>query len=101
MLITPTLGVTVTTARPVFDWQDAADNVGVVSYTMILTGPISDRFVAAASAYTPMVSLLNGAYVWTVVAYDAAGNSSDPVLPESFVVRVLSQIYLPLVVRNE
>jgi len=101
VLITPTLGVTVTTARPVFDWVDATDDVGVVSYTMVLTGPVAGRFVAAASAYTRTLNLLNGGYVWTVVAYDAAGNSSDPVIPESFVVRVLSQIYLPLVVRNE
>jgi hypothetical protein len=101
VLITPTSGITVTVARPVFDWVDATDNVGVVSYTLVLTGPMETaHFTATASTYTPVADLADGAYSWTVAAYDAAGNRSAPVAPESFSVKIPEYVFLPLVVRD-
>jgi len=82
-LITPTLDSNLTTGRPVFDWEDATDNVGVVGYTLLLTGVLDGAepeftltITTTGSVYTPTADLATGSYHWTVCAYDAAGNVS-------------------------
>ena len=111
-LITPTNGITVTTARPTFDWGDAFDTQsGVISYTLLITSnndsisvqEASTTVTTTVSAFTPTVDLDNGVYTWTVKAHDAAGNASDYVTPETFILDTSSsnrQIFLPIVVKN-
>jgi parallel beta-helix repeat protein len=110
-LITPTLGITVTVRRPVFDWKDAVDDDAVVSYTLVLTGssPFSGVITAqdatalvttTESIFTPTVDLPDAVYTWTVRAHDASGNMSDWAQPDSFTVYVPNRIYLPLVLRQ-
>jgi uncharacterized repeat protein (TIGR01451 family) len=112
-LITPTQGITVTTPRPLFDWADATDNEGVVGYTLVMTtsgDSLSLQAVGsitvAQSDYTPANNLPNGVYTWTVSAYDAAGNVSNPVSPATFVLSVGDsssghRVYLPVVLRGK
>jgi uncharacterized repeat protein (TIGR01451 family) len=109
-LITPTQGITVTTARPLFDWTDATDNIGVVGYTLVMTtsgDSLSLQAVGsitvAQSNYTPANNLPNGVYTWTVSAYDAAGNVSNPVSPATFVLGTNSsrRVYLPVVLKGK
>lgn len=97
-LITPTNGVTLTTLRPVFDWADATDADGVISYTLLITGQTVFSVTAFESVYTPAQSLSSGRYTWTVRAYDTVGNPSDYVSPpQSFTIASLYQVYLPII----
>jgi hypothetical protein len=98
-LITPTQGITVTTPRPLFDWTDATDNDGVVGYTLVMTTSGDNlslqavgSITVAQSNYIPANNLPNGVYTWTVSAYDAAGNVSNPVSPATFVLSVGDQV---------
>ncbi len=115
-LITPTLDTSLTVGRPVFDWEDATDNVGVVGYTLFLTGDLSldggeSEFTLTItttdSVYTPAADLPTGLYRWTVCAYDAAGNVSPFVTPSaSFRIAPASaggdwQIFLPALLKAE
>lgn len=109
-LITPTLGVTVHSPRPRFDWTDGVDNVGVVSYTLVITdeGALGRSLLStvyqvttAESEYTPTWGLPNGDYTWSVQAHDAAGNASLWVEPQPFTVdAVIHRVFLPLVARG-
>lgn len=103
-LITPTNGVTLTTLRPVFDWADATDADGVISYTLLITGQTVFSDTAFESVYTPAQSLSSGRYTWTVRAYDTVGNAGVYVSPpQTFTIASLYQIYIPLVqyVKND
>lgn len=100
-LLTPTNGATVTDFLPVFDWADADDPAdGVVSYTLIITGPIQTSSVTTTgSIYTPTTYLSNGDYTWSVQAHDGAGNSSNVVTPAfTFTIQATWYLYLPLIV---
>lgn len=105
-LITPTLGVNLTTLRPVFDWINATDNVGVVSYTLTLKDAENrtSKFISTISTYTPRSNLAQSHYTWSVTAHDAAGNSSAPSHPANFA--IISQAplnkkaYLPIVLKK-
>jgi hypothetical protein len=110
-LITPTLGITAQIPRPLFDWTDGIDNVGVVSYTLVITGPsVSVRLMdtppvhqvsTTVSEYTPTWNLPNGAYTWSVRAHDAAGNTSLWADPQYFDVdAIVYTIYIPFVMRE-
>lgn len=106
-LIAPTDAVTVTNPRPTFDWDDATDDVAVVSYTLRITGenPFTGLSTQATtiditttnSIYTPTQVLPNGIYTWTVQAHDAAGNVSGFVAPYTFTMQAIWQVYLPIV----
>ena len=107
-LIAPAEGVATTNPRPVFDWEDASDDVGVVSYTLRITGeiPFSGLSTQATtvditttnSIYTPTQIFPNGVYTWTVQAHDAVGNVSGFVTPSyTFTMQVTLQIYLPFI----
>ncbi len=116
VLITPTNGISVTTGRPTFDWEDAIDDLsGVVSYTLHISSSNNVLSLAEAvsvqesattiattqSNFTPSVDMANGVYIWTVRAYDAVGNVSSYVSPAAtFVISKPSGgniIYLPLI----
>lgn len=106
-LLTPANAATVTNLRPTFDWNDANDDVGVVSYTLRITGEnpftgLSGQatrvdITATNSSYTPTQVLPNGVYTWTVQAHDAAGNVSGFVAPYTFTMQVFWQAYLPII----
>jgi uncharacterized repeat protein (TIGR01451 family) len=107
-LITPTLGVTLTTAHPTFRWH-AADGTGstVLGYTLVITMPGGSRLQAQAmsfwttqTSHTMTMALANGRYTWTVRAHDAADNVSEWVPPATFSVDAGQYIYLPLVLKN-
>ena len=107
-LLAPANGATETNSRPGFDWADATDDVGVVSYTLRLSGdnPFSGlgtqattvEIATTASAYTPTQILPNGIYTWTVQAHDAAGNMSGFVAPFTFTVQASFQIFFPIII---
>lgn len=99
-LLTPATGATINTFVPVFDWEDAADPAdGVVSYTLVITGPTNTLSVTTAdSIYTPTTYLSNGVYTWTVQAHDAAGNVSELVTPPYTVtIEATWQVFLPII----
>ncbi len=113
--ITPTQGITVTTARPTFDWEDATDNVEVVSYTLTLTG--SSPFTGSVktqeatamvttteSLFTPTIDLPDAAYTWTVSAHDSAGNVGTANTVAHFGVDTGSDssesVFLPIILKN-
>jgi hypothetical protein len=102
-LITPTNGVTLTVARPVFDWTNATDNVGVVSYTLVLTGSSVVSYTASGSKFTPAGDLAEGSYTWSVIAHDAAGNQSAAASPASFAISLPAddKLYLPVIQRSK
>lgn len=97
-LQTPADGSTITNLKPNFDWADASDPDGVVSYTLRLSGTHSLSVVTTASAYTPTLAMPNGLYTWTVRAHDSAGNVSAYVTPPfTFTMSAAWQVYLPIV----
>jgi uncharacterized repeat protein (TIGR01451 family)/CSLREA domain-containing protein len=100
ILIRPAGGEIIKEVRPVFEWLDASDNGVVVSYTLSITGASDHSFVAFTTTFIPTEDLVNGNYFWTVVAYDSAGNSSDPIPSETFTVRLTSDMYMPFISRN-
>ncbi len=109
-LISPTGGITLTNSKPTFDWEDAADPDGVISYTLLISGSgaftsiwgqtTTARVVITASIYTPTEALPNDVYTWTIQAQDPLGNVSGYVTPTTFVLEaVLSSVYLPVLFR--
>jgi hypothetical protein len=107
-LITPAPGSTVHTARPLFDWTDGVDNVGVFSYSLLITqealrtvdAVLSAEFqvTTTASQYRPDWDLPNGDYTWSVRAYDAEGNASPWAAPQGFAVDAENyRVLLPVV----
>jgi hypothetical protein len=55
--------------------------------------------VTTASVFTPTADLAGGAYSWTVIAHDAAGNSSTPATVASFVIDTGIEVFIPLLVK--
>ncbi len=110
-LITPTQGVSLTTARPPFDWEDATDDVSVTHYTLQLTPSNqaltlqeSTAYTTPVSNYTPTADLANGSYTWTVQAHDLVGHVTSILTPAHFTIAVEEQddterVYLPLVLK--
>jgi len=106
-LLSPANGVTVTTLYPTFAWNDATDDVGVVSYTLKITGPAAfsglfqqsttAKITSSVSGYTATQLLPNGVYTWTVQAHDAAGNVSGFVSPYTFTRQLVWQTFLPII----
>ena len=112
-LITPTLGVTITQSRPLFDWEDATDDVGVSYYTLILDGGNDaltlnqeTQFTAPQSSYKPDVDLPNASYTWTVQAHDIVGHVTSVITPANFIIESAKEssvgvIYLPVVLKHD
>jgi hypothetical protein len=107
-LLGPANGLTVTNARPIFDWADAADADGVISYTLRISGSgtfwgqgPAAKVTATNSIYTPTQTLPNGVYTWTVRAYDTVGNASAYVTPTTFTIEVTYRAFVPVVTRSE
>jgi hypothetical protein len=103
-LIAPANGAMQTTFRPTFDWANATDDTGVVSYTLVITPSLTDTLnvTATDSVYTPPSYLSSGVYTWTVQAHDSAGNSSAYVTPSyTFTIQAGWLVYLPVVLKPE
>ena len=104
ILLTPIQAITLLFLRPMFTWQAAIDNVGVVSYTLIITPLNQVAFVitTTTTSYTPTFDLPPGSYQWTVIAHDAAGNASEMVKPEAFSLKLPIKpqfSFLPIILR--
>ncbi len=103
-LIAPANGAMETTFRPTFDWADATDDTGVVSYTLVITTSLTDTLnvTTTDSVYTSTSYLWSGVYTWTVQAHDTAGNSSAYVTPSyTFTIQAGWLVYLPIVLKPE
>ncbi len=109
------LWFTLASLRPTFDWEDATDNVEVVSYTLTLTG--SSPFTGSVktqeatamvttteSLFTPTIDLPDAAYTWTVSAHDSAGNVGTANTVAHFGVDTGSDssesVFLPIILKN-
>lgn len=101
-LLSPANGAALTGFQPAFDWADATDDTGVVSYTLQLSGPLTQTvaFTTTTSNYTSTQTLATGSYTWTVQAHDAAGNTSDFVSPYTFTIQAARQIFLPIIMTS-
>ncbi|MCL4297442.1 MAG: hypothetical protein KJ077_17015 [Anaerolineae bacterium] len=110
-LLTPTLGIILNTSRPVFDWADATDNVGVIGYTLVVTNSGGNltlqgraSMTTTQSNFTPLVDLPDNSYTWTVRAYDAAGNIATVSPPATFVIQAAEETgfdnYLPSIIKQ-
>ena len=82
-LLTPALGDTADSARPLFNWTEATDNVSSVTYHLQVaeTGDLR-RLVINLTGLTdsqvrPGVQLSGGLHAWQVLAEDAVGNTGD------------------------
>ena len=113
-LISPTNGSIISDSVIALNWLDATDDVGVISYTVLLTGtsvttPTTNTITSTytvtstASAYTYTNVVTSGLYSWTVRAYDSAGNISSTPAPYTFTFNYASpyvvQIFQPLISR--
>ena len=58
-------------------WNTPQDNQAVTSYIVSVNGVAQDTLPASATSYTATNLSADSAYTFTVVAYDAAGNSSQ------------------------
>ncbi len=84
----PLAAATVTTNTVPFTWTMSNDNLsGVVSYTLMITGP-SQTYIHTVGSITATNRLLtpDGVYTWTIQAIDAAGNESAYSVPITFTV---------------
>ena len=103
LLITPTQGITVNTAQPLFTWKTAMDASQTVQYQILITkhqastATIDD--VITQTNYRPLISLDDGIYNWTVRAFDEADNSTAFIPAEYFGLKAIERIYLPLLLR--
>jgi uncharacterized repeat protein (TIGR01451 family) len=109
-LITPTLGISISSSSPIFEFLPAVDNGQTLTYTLTLTGSsislnietTAGSTATATITLTPPVSLPAGAYTWTVRAEDAAGNLSGLISPQNFTIQQSSgdeKNYLPLILK--
>ncbi len=74
VLLNPADGAVLSDTAPVLTWA-ASSSEDVAGYRLNFNGTITD--VGATTAYTVAPPLSDGAYTWTVAAYDLAGNVSD------------------------
>ncbi|MCP4540894.1 MAG: DUF11 domain-containing protein, partial [Chloroflexi bacterium] len=89
--LTPAEGTVITDTNVTLSWDAVGD---AVSYTVSISGTI---YVVDAPTSTLTLPLPDGPYTWTVTAYDAAGNASDPAPEQHFTVDTQptgSSIYL-------
>lgn len=108
-LITPTLGVILDTARPIFEWYAAWDNGQALTYFLTLSSTLdgidllesSDTITTTQTSFTPTLALPSGVYTWTVRAQDAAGNQSQAIAPQNFTIQVDDKVYyLPIIFKD-
>ena len=100
-LITPTGGITVNTARPIFDWEDAVDNVAVIGYSLTLTGssPLTGSVMAQDATATLVISTTTITNTATVSSITGSGDS-DLTNNSATDVSISGFIYLPVIFKN-
>jgi chitodextrinase len=59
-------------------WQPSTDDVGVAGYRVLRDGEEVGRVDGSTTSFTDTSDLCEGTYVYQVVAFDEAGNESDP-----------------------
>jgi hypothetical protein len=59
-------------------WQPSTDDVAVVGYTVLRDGEEIGTVDGAATSFTDTADLCEGRYSYQVVAFDDAGNVSEP-----------------------
>jgi uncharacterized repeat protein (TIGR01451 family) len=94
-LVSPADGATIKTATPELTW-DPSSSTDTVGYRLNLDTVVHD--LGNVTQHTTGV-LADGAHIWTVAAYDAAGNTSDYAPVWSFTTEPY-QLYLPLVMKG-
>ncbi len=94
-LVSPADGATIKSATPVLTWEPSS-SPDTVGYRLNLDTVVQD--LGNVTQHTTGV-LADGAHIWTVAAYDAAGNTSDYAPVWSFTTEPY-QIYLPLVMKG-
>jgi len=94
-LVSPADGATVKASTPTLTW-DASPSPDTAGYRLNLDTEVQE--VGNVTRHTTGV-LADGAHIWTVAAYDAAGNTSDYAPLWSFTTEPY-QIYLPLVMKG-
>jgi hypothetical protein len=80
-LVTPKAGVYVKNRSALFEWTQVP---GAASYSLNLSGPQTSKFTTVATAYAPTGALADGAYSWSVTAYDAGGAALGTSATRSF-----------------
>jgi hypothetical protein len=95
-LLSPPDGATIKESSPTLTW-DASPSPDASGYLLNLDTEVQD--VGNMTRHTTGV-LPNGAHIWTVATYDAAGNTSDYAPLWSFTTEPY-QIYLPLVMKGQ
>jgi uncharacterized repeat protein (TIGR01451 family) len=95
VLVSPADGLVTSTTSFTLTWGTSVDAVG---YRLHLDGAVLD--VGAVITHATGV-LADGVYTWTVVAYDALGNTSAPAEARAFVVDTASPQILAVAPHSE
>ncbi|MBN1260334.1 MAG: SBBP repeat-containing protein, partial [Anaerolineae bacterium] len=82
VLVAPGNGTSITDTTPTLVWQ-ASSSDDVAGYRLNVDGAITD---VGNVTSTTLSTLADGAYIWTVVAYDQANNSSTVPATRTFTV---------------
>ena len=100
-LVSPEEGAVTDNPTPTFTWDAAGDigPAGVAGYNLLI-GTTMYTITAPTTTYTPISSLADGVYTWTVRAYDAAGNIGPYADLYELTISTRFSIYLPLAVRH-
>jgi hypothetical protein len=96
-LISPTNGATISGTTPTLIWE-VSPSPDVAGYLLDWSGVVSD--VGAVTRYTFTSVLADGAYTWTVAAYDIVHNTSPYTDVWTLTVDTSLPTYLPLVLRD-
>ncbi|MFC1926574.1 hypothetical protein ACFLWV_02360 [Chloroflexota bacterium] len=83
-LVSPAHGAFINDSTPSFDWTDATDPAGGVTYGIqvddtddTFSSLVIDLSSLGVSAHTALISLPDGTYYWRVNATDGLGNEGD------------------------
>jgi chitodextrinase len=67
-------------------WEPSTDDVGVAGYRVLRDGEEIGRVDGSTTSFTDTTDLCEGTYQYQVVAFDEAGNESDPASADPLIV---------------